>query len=93
MRGSIPPAGSNPNIDMNELFFELIRVALGNADKLSHIPNPDEWQTLYDMAKKQSLVSICFAGGRKPLSNSPLKGRENLRCGLRNLGWNDLQRL
>lgn len=50
---------------MNELFFELIRVALGNADGLSHIPKPKEWQQLYDMAKKQSLVGICFAGVQK----------------------------
>lgn len=47
---------------MNGLFFELIRVALGNADRLSHKPKPKEWQMLYDMAKKQSLVGICFAG-------------------------------
>ena len=47
---------------MNDLFFELIRVALGNADRLSHKPKPKEWQMLYDMAKKQSLVGICFAG-------------------------------
>ena len=59
---------------MNELLFELIRVALGNADRLSHIPKPNEWQKLYDMAKKQSLVGICFAGVQKTLSNSPLKG-------------------
>ena len=50
---------------MNELFFELIRVALDNADRLSHIPKPKEWQMLYDMAKKQSLVGICFAGVRR----------------------------
>lgn len=47
---------------MYDLFFELIRVALGNADGLSHIPKPNEWQKLYNMAKKQSLVGICFAG-------------------------------
>ena len=47
---------------MNDLFFELIRVALGNADRLSHKLKPKEWQMLYDMAKKQSLVGICFAG-------------------------------
>lgn len=48
--------------DINKIFFELIRVAIGNADGLSHIPKPKEWQMLYDMAKKQSLVGICFAG-------------------------------
>lgn len=48
-------------IDINNLFFELIRVALGNADSLSHKPSDMEWKQLYDMAKKQSLVGICFA--------------------------------
>lgn len=46
---------------IEQLFFELIRVALGNADKLSHKPTDNEWKQLYDMAKKQSLVGICFA--------------------------------
>ena len=47
--------------DINKLFFELIRVALGNADSLSLKPSDKEWRLLYDMAKKQSLVGICFA--------------------------------
>lgn len=47
------------------IFFELIRVALGNADSLSHKPSEKEWKMLYDMAKKQSLVGICFVGVQK----------------------------
>lgn len=47
---------------MNKLFFELIRVAIGNAVCLSHTPNADEWGELYAMTKKQSLVGVCFAG-------------------------------
>lgn len=67
---------------MNELFFELIRVALGNANRLSHIPKPDEWQTLYDMAKKQSLVGICFAGLHKAYPQpSPREGEKSLPLG------------
>lgn len=46
----------------NELFFELIRVAIGNQDDLSHAPGSDEWTELYVLAKKQSLVGVCFAG-------------------------------
>lgn len=64
----------NFSIYFMQTFFELIRVALGNADRLSHIPK--EWQMLYDMAKKQSLVGICFAGVQKTLSSSPLKGED-----------------
>lgn len=64
----------NFSIYFMQTFFELIRVALGNADRLSHIPK--EWQMLYDMAKKQSLVGICFAGVQKALYSSPLKGED-----------------
>lgn len=48
--------------DITSLFFELIRVAIGNQACLSHSPSADEWGELYAMAKKQSLVGICFAG-------------------------------
>lgn len=48
--------------DINNLFFELIQVALGVRICLSHTPSADEWGELYAMAKKQSLVGICFAG-------------------------------
>lgn len=47
---------------MNELFFALIRVALGTETCLPHTPSPEEWKELYRMAKKQSLLGICFAG-------------------------------
>lgn len=49
-------------IMIQELFFELIRVAIGSQDTLSRPPSAEEWKQLYDMAKKQSLVGICFAG-------------------------------
>ena len=48
--------------NINEIFFELIQVALGKRVCLSHSPTEDEWKMLYDMAKKQSLVGVCFAG-------------------------------
>lgn len=46
---------------MNELFFALLRVAIGTQDSLPHIPSKEEWMELYAMAKKQSLVGIVFA--------------------------------
>lgn len=48
--------------NINNLFFELLRVAIGSEGALSRVPSPQEWKALYDMAKKQSLVGICFAG-------------------------------
>ena len=47
---------------MISLFYELIRVAIGTQDSLSRLPSQKEWKALYDMAKKQSLVGVCFAG-------------------------------
>lgn len=51
--------------ETDKLFFELIRVAIGNQVCLSRTPKGREWQELYAMAKKQSLVGICFAGVQK----------------------------
>lgn len=50
---------------INELFFELIQVVIGTRICLSHTPSADEWGELYAMAKKQSLVGVCFAGVQK----------------------------
>lgn len=47
---------------IESLFFELIHVSLGNSGSLSHTPTAEEWGSLFDMAMKQSLVGICFAG-------------------------------
>lgn len=50
---------------IEQLFFELIRVAIGTQVTLSRPPSACEWKELYNMAKKQSLVGICFAGLQK----------------------------
>lgn len=46
---------------IEELFFELIRVALGTQASLSRLPSETEWEDLLKMAVKQSLVGICFS--------------------------------
>lgn len=56
---------------IEQLFFELIRVSIGTQDMLSRDPSAEEWQSLYDMAKKQSLVGICFAGVQSLTINHP----------------------
>lgn len=50
---------------IEQLFFELIQVALGVRICLSRTPDDMDWTALYDMAKKQSLVGVCFAGVQK----------------------------
>ena len=47
---------------MRNLFIDIIRVSIGNQICLSHTPSASEWGELYAMAKKQSLVGVCFAG-------------------------------
>lgn len=47
---------------VEQLFFELIRFAIGSQDSLSRLPSSEEWQRLFDIARKQSLVGVCFAG-------------------------------
>ena len=42
------------------LFFELIQVAIGQREALSRNPSDEEWEWLYEQAKKQSLVGITF---------------------------------
>lgn len=51
--------------NINNLFFNLIRVAIGTQDTLTRVPSAHEWDLLYAMAKKQSLVGICFAGVKR----------------------------
>ena len=47
---------------MTSCFVELVRASLGNLNQLSCTPIDAEWKAIYDMAMKQSLVGICFAG-------------------------------
>lgn len=48
--------------DTNTLFHEFIRVAIGTQTSLSRFPTEAEWENLFDMAVKQSLVGVCFVG-------------------------------
>lgn len=50
---------------INSIFFELVQVAIGKRICLSHTPSANEWGELYAMAKKHSLVGVCFVGVQK----------------------------
>ena len=47
---------------MNKVLFELVRVALSTQVDLSCVPSSKEWKILYDLASKQTLLGVCFAG-------------------------------
>ena len=55
-------------------FFELIRVALGTQDALTAVPSADEWRGMFDLARKQTLIGVCFTGvERLPETQRPPK--------------------
>jgi len=47
---------------MQELFFELLRVAVGQQECLSRGPSSEEWQAIADEASSQGVQGICYRG-------------------------------
>ena len=47
------------------LLFELIQVALGKRERLSHVPTEKEWGSLYKDTLKQSVAGVAFEGVQK----------------------------
>ena len=47
------------NSDITEKFFQLLRYAINEHAQAPHI-EADEWETMHDMAKKQSIVGVVF---------------------------------
>lgn len=56
---------------INDLFFELIQVAIGTRKQLSHIPSTTEWEQLYRLADKQTVLGICFKAVRTMSTSVP----------------------
>lgn len=60
--------------NITELFFALIRCGIGKASSLPQCPTPEQWQELFDIAKRQTLTGITFAGVEKlPAEQRPPK--------------------
>lgn len=49
----------------SDFLFELVKIALGNADNLLCTLDSKEWDNLYEEAERQSLVGVCFVGIQK----------------------------
>ena len=47
---------------MQELFFELLRVAIGQMDCLSRGPLVEEWHAIYRTAQRHGLTEVCYKG-------------------------------
>lgn len=52
-------------MSIDQLFFQLLQVAIGNRKSLDRMPSTEEWVALFDMAKKQALTAIAFTGVTK----------------------------
>ena len=65
---------------MKELFFELIRIAIGTQERLSRTPSAKEWKRLFKMAERQRMLGVCFYGVKKvasPVYNENDNDNEN----------------
>ena len=47
------------------MITQLLQIALGSRERLSHTLSQKEWWTLYQQACKQAVAGICFAGIEK----------------------------
>lgn len=57
---------------MNKPFFDLIRVSLNNNKNIYSPTSHFDWFELFNVAKKHSLVGVCFAGlQRLPINQRP----------------------
>lgn len=56
------PAATTLKDPIEELFFHLIRCGIGKQRMLPHTPDEGDWQRLFDIAQKQALTGIAYAG-------------------------------
>ena len=64
----------NSTSSVIELFFALIRCGIGKQSTLPCTPDTQQWNELFDIAEKQTLIGITFAGiERLPQEQRPPK--------------------
>lgn len=68
------PQNTNKETTIIGLFFELIKCGIGKQEKLPCTPDTHQWNELFEIAKKQTLTGIAFAGiERLPQEQRPAK--------------------
>lgn len=60
------------NARLYNIFFDLLRVAAGTKDCLSCSPTKQEWVDLFELAKKQALVGVCYFGLKRLNNTNPV---------------------
>lgn len=55
----------------NDLSFELIQVAIRKRKHFSNVPSEQEWEQLYRMAEKQSVLGVCFRAVKEMADSVP----------------------
>lgn len=63
-------------MSIRNLFFELIRISVDTRFMPSHYPSVDEWEGLYEIARMQSLLGICFIGVRRYMEEAQQRGEK-----------------
>ncbi len=57
---------------LNDIFFQLLRYALNISDEMPEATSPDEWQEIYDLSGRQSMLGITYLGvNRLPQGKRP----------------------
>ncbi len=61
----------NVTDSINEIFYRLIRISIGKDTDFPFFLSSQEWNSIYSIAKDQTLLGICFAGIEWLYNNKP----------------------
>ena len=53
------------------LFFDLIRISIGKQKAFSRAPSAEEWEQLYLMAERQTVLGVCFKAVKEMAGSVP----------------------
>ena len=49
-------------MEMHEVFFDLLRLSLGQDIKIDQGLTPEDWKALYELAENHAVLGVCLAG-------------------------------